>query len=68
MYDGNTSEILEELDEYQNKFNEGFPLMQAYGNAKIVRKQIIECIDKNKKAESYLDSAAQKIFSFVTKS
>lgn len=50
MYDGNTSEILEELDEYQNKFNEGFPLMQAYGDAKIVRKQIIECIDKNKKA------------------
>lgn len=50
MYDGNTSEILEELDEYQNKFNEGFPLMQAYGDAKIIRKQIIECIDKNKKA------------------
>ena len=50
MYDGNTSEISKELDEYQNKFNEGFPLMQAYGNAKIVRKQIIECIDKNKKA------------------
>lgn len=50
MYDGNTSEILKELDEYQNKFNEGFPLMQAYGNAKTVRKQIIECISKNKRA------------------
>ena len=50
MYDGNTSEILKELDEYQNKFNEGFPLMQAYGDAKTVRKQIIECISKNKRA------------------
>lgn len=50
MYDGNTSEILKELEKYQNKFNEGFPLMQAYGNAKIVRKQIMECINKNKRA------------------
>ena len=50
MYDGNTSDILKELDEYQNKFNEGFPLMQAYGDAKTVRKQIIECISKNKRA------------------
>lgn len=50
MYDGNTSEILKELDEYQNKFNEGFPLMQAYGDAKTVRKQIVECISKNKRA------------------
>lgn len=54
MYDGNTSEISKELEEYQNKFNEGFPLMQAYGDAKIVRKQIIECIDKNKKASVLL--------------
>lgn len=50
MYDGNTSEILKELEKYQNKFNEGFPLMQAYGDAKIVRKQIMECIKKNKRA------------------
>ena len=50
MYDGNTSEISKELDEYQNKFDEGFPLMQAYGDAKTVRKQIIECISKNKRA------------------
>lgn len=52
MYDGNTSEILKEIDEYQNKFNEGFPLMQADGDAKIVRKQINECISKNKKAST----------------
>ena len=35
-----------------NKFNEGFPLMQAYGDAKTVRKQIIECISKNKRGYS----------------
>lgn len=50
MFDGNTSEIIEYLDKYKDKFGEGFPLMQANGDSSIVKDQIKRCIDQNKKA------------------
>lgn len=47
------ADVIEKLNEYKDKFNEGFPTMCFDGIKKDLIKQINKCIKKNKKYVVY---------------
>lgn len=46
------NEVEHKLDEYEEKFDEGFPLMQFEGNKKELIKELDKCIKKSKEFDT----------------
>lgn len=66
MFNGSVSEIMDVLEEYKDVFGETFPLMQAFGDADKIRKEINQCLAENKSAvEIWPDKYGKCVGKFI---